>query len=129
MNIAKGRGGDLGIPAMHEKIAEEQVVERIGDRGRKPHAVQHTTDTEPVVTGSVEERLDSQMIPGGEDPPLTRVGDDEGEIAKQVIQTVFSPGVIGVENHFCVRGGRRDLGTTTMQLANQIWTGIDAGIG
>src|SRR5205085_10985827 len=64
--------------------------------------VQGVAENKTVAGAHEEERLDAEMIARAEETPLAFVADRKSEITEQMVDALFSPFQIGVQDQFVI---------------------------
>ena len=95
MNACKCGGGWVLIPTEYQEIGDGQIVQLAGDPGMLADAVQGIAENDGLAEVSVKEWLHPKRIACAEDTPLRSVPHRKGEVAQQVIDTIFVPDAIG----------------------------------
>jgi hypothetical protein len=82
-----------------------------------PQTVERVAGKQTAANRRVVERFHAEVIAGGEKLAATRVPDDEGEIAKQMLGALLAPMVVGLQNQVGVAGVRSCCDSMFTQLA------------
>src|SRR5258705_10985629 len=105
----KRRGVEFLVGAEEQEVGDRQIVQPAGHARMQPDTVQRVAEDNRLPQPGVEERLDTELIPGAEETMLKSVPDRKREVTEQTRHAVVAPRAIGAQNQLRIRGVRVDL--------------------
>lgn len=128
-NVGKAGGGRVLVSAEEQEIGDGQVVEPVGNVRMPPDTVQGIAEHQAPARLRIIEGLDAQVVPGGKQPAPGPVPDGKGEIADKVQDTVFPPGLIGVEDEFDIGNILKVGAPACFKLPDEVGPAVYPGVG
>ena len=84
------------------------------------YASKRVAENQTILDVGVKERLDAEMITRGEQTFLFAVPNGEAKIANQVLDTSFTPYMIGMEDKLGISGNKKTAASFGLQLLNKL---------
>src|SRR5438093_7898785 len=89
-----------------------------------PNTIQRVTKNHGFPEIRIKEWLHAQMVARAEQPLTRPVPDGEDEISKQVLDTVFAPGLVGSKQQLSVGRSVLDIFTACREVHDQVRLGV-----
>src|SRR4029077_15095170 len=86
-----------------QKVSDRQLIQLGRDIGMHAHTIQRIAEDQGFTGSKIIEELDTHLIASATDSTETSVPDRECKVAEQMVDAMFSKGVVGVQDEFRIR--------------------------
>src|SRR6266851_4372114 len=95
LDVRKSGRGWILVNIEKQKVGNCQFIQIVADIRMPPDAIQGVAEDEGLARAKIVEPPDPQMIASAKNPAKMSVPDSECKIAEQMLDALFSEGVVG----------------------------------